>query len=330
MLTIQKDISDICSVLPAISLPAILKFQGDDYGYFVIDNMMVLPFIIHIRLGVKTVELRSSIINCKSLKEEINFIDQLITFIKENKYCDILKCSNTAIFNHVPKKSVYSKFGTYIVDLTLTEEDLFKNVHSKHRNVIRKAEKDGIIVEESVSFYHDCVLLIQSTLERQNMIVPKKSSYDFLLSLGEYAEYWIAKDCEGNIQGCAVLLWTPNSNCYYLYGGSAPDAHNGAMNLLIWRAMLSMKEKGVIFFDFVGARLRPLPGSKQEGIQRFKSRFGGTMRTGYIFKLPINIIKYYFLNLSLRIYYFLKYRHVYPGDMIEQEIKSDKYFLINR
>lgn len=326
MITIQKDVSNICSIIPAIAIPEYLESQGDDYGYFVLDNTMVLPFILQIRLGVRTVILSSPIINSRSVEDETNFINQLVVFIKEKRYCDILKCSNAAIFDHAPKDSIYCRFGTYIVDLSLTEEELFKKVHSKHRNVIRKAEKDGIIIEESANFFHDCVSLIQSTLARQNMIVPEQSSYHYLLSLGKYAEYWIAKDCEGNLQGCAILLWTPNSNCYYLYGGSAHCAHNGAMSLLMWRAMLSMKERGVNFFDFFGARVRPLPGSKQEGIQRFKSRFGATMRTGYIFKIPINPVKYYFLNLSLKIYSFLKYRRQYPGDMIDQEIKNKKYF----
>ena len=57
-------------------------------------------------------------------------------------------------------------------------------------------------------------------------------------------------------------------------------------------AMKLMKERGVKYYDFVGARINPDEGSKYEGIQRFKSRFGGELKKGYLWKMPLNKFKY--------------------------------------
>ena len=57
-------------------------------------------------------------------------------------------------FNNKGDYSTIKQRGeTSIIDLSLDEEDIFNNViHSKRRNMIRKAEKSGITVK---SFYSD-------------------------------------------------------------------------------------------------------------------------------------------------------------------------------
>ncbi len=67
------------------------------------------------------------------------------------------------------------------------------------------------------------------------------------------------------------------------------------MNLLHWEAMKAFKLRGVDHYDFVGARINPDPGSKQEQLARFKQRFGGRLATGYMWKLylrPLGAIAY--------------------------------------
>ena len=47
------------------------------------------------------------------------------------------------------------------------------------------------------------------------------------------------------------------------------------MNLLHWHAIRLFRALGVKQYDFVGARINPSKGSKQEGLVIFKERFGG-------------------------------------------------------
>ena len=97
----------------------------------------------------------------------------------------------------------------------------------------------------------------------------------------------------------------------------------GENHLLHWQAIKDAKQNGIKYFDFIGARINPEPGSKQEGIQKFKKYFGGELVKGYLWKMPIRKFKYYFYNFLVRCKYFIKFKK-YKGDIIDQEIRRKK------
>ena len=65
-----------------------------------------------------------------------------------------------------------------------------------------------------------------------------------------------------------------------MHGGSISKPLAGAMNLLQWEAMCFFRKLGVRYYNFVGTRIDPEPGSKQEGLSMFKQRFGGELKRG--------------------------------------------------
>ena len=74
--------------------------------------------------------------------------------------------------------------------------------------------------------------------------------------------------------GGVLVPWTHHSG-HYTHGGSGEDVHPaGAVRLLHWEVIRKLRDLGVEYYDFVGARLSPVEGTKLEFIQRFKSRFG--------------------------------------------------------
>lgn len=292
-----------------------------DYGYLV-DGKYVLPYVIRKKMFFHWVQLDSDIIvtsGTASLEDIQKFYDDAMCFIRNNMKVSHVVTSNTAIAECYPRDSFFCKFGSYVVDLEKTEDELFKGLHSKHRNVVRKAMTDGIQVYHGSDCAHDTISLMQDTFSRQNKV---SGLGNYLIKqmepLGENADYWIAKDAEGNLQGSAIFLWSRGGTCYYMHGGSAAHTKPGAMNLLIWEAMKCMKERGVKTFDFVGARLTTEPGSKLEGIQRFKSRFGATMKVGYMFRVVINKPYYWLYKLATSVAY-LALQHKLPKDVIKEE-----------
>ena len=76
---------------------------------------------------------------------------------------------------------------------------------------------------------------------------------------------------------------------------SAMIAHpeEGINHLLHWQAMLGAKCSGIRYYDLDGSRIDPVQGSKQDGLKRFKSHFGGEFLKGYLWKVPISKAKYY-------------------------------------
>ena len=92
----------------------------------------------------------------------------------------------------------------------------------------------------------------------------------------------------------------------------------GSHNLLQWEIVKKLKTLNVKQYDFVGARINPPKGSKIEGIQRFKSRFGTTLHQGYMWKYIFNKPMYFLYVQILKLLAF-KNRSKYKGDIIDQE-----------
>ena len=73
-----------------------------------------------------------------------------------------------------------------------------------------------------------------------------------------------------------------------MYGGSVEKPYSGSLNLLQFEAMKFLQSRGVREYDLVGARIKVEQGSKYEGIQRFKSRFGARLVQGYAFRTIVH------------------------------------------
>lgn len=312
--------------LPVLATSTYLRAVKGQYRYgYLVEGNMVLPFTIRKKYCFQWMQLDSGIYGSASPEETQQFLDNVVAFSKRNLRISHIKSSNTALFEAHPSSSDYCKFGTYLVNLTLSEEELFKNLHSKHRNVIRKASSDGIIIEHGPDKAIEAVALMDETFKRQNKISGfSQSMIERFNHMGDKVDYWIAKDADGVLQGSAIFFWNKENTCYYMHGGSASHTKPGAMNLLMWEAMKCMKSRGVKVFDFVGARLTTERGSKLEGIQRFKSRFGAELKVGYMFRVIVSKPYYYLYIVTMNLA-FLLLTHKLPTDVIKEERKKGNF-----
>jgi lipid II:glycine glycyltransferase (peptidoglycan interpeptide bridge formation enzyme) len=106
---------------------------------------------------------------------------------------------------------------------------------------------------------------------------------------------------------------------FYLYGASADKIEvTGAMNYLHWQSILQMKEKGVKRYDFAGARLSDVSGTRLEGIQQFKARFGSALDEGFLWKKDLSYMPCHLFDNLLSFKLKLKRQKV-PKDIIDQE-----------
>lgn len=300
--------------IPIIATPFFLERASHNYGFFS-ENDLVLPFYLKKKHAITYMRFVCGVIGARTLEEESIFLNNLIAYLKKNKMADMIIAPHTsAVFHAVPQGAKFCEFGSYIINLTQSEEELWAAVHSKHRNVIRKAEKDGVIISYADEYKEACRNLINETAVRQHINTISDESFDEMKK-NPNVDFWVAL-YNDKVVGASILEWSPYSS-YYIYGGSAEHTHAGAMNLLHWEAIKKMKERGVKRYDFVGARINPLPGSKQEGIQRFKSRFGGKLDKGYIWKYSFNPLKSSLYSLYMKLNGYL--RHSYTKDIIDQE-----------
>lgn len=306
---------------PGISIYAsepFLKSVGDEYGWLGgIDEIgslrCILPYTVirkaifrMVRFRVETLPVGGGL----ALEEEKSFLNSAISYFRSIGADMIIPASTNTIFRTYPDGADAAPYGSYVIDLTQPEETLWNNLHSKHRNVIRNAIKKGVKIRNGIENCHIAYELIQSTLKRSKLGFMNFNAFKRMVTdLGENIKIFIAEH-DGAANGCAVIPFSGHS-AYYLYGGSIPQPLTGATNLLQWEAIRQFRNLNVKYYDFVGVRIKPEKGSKQDGLMMFKERFGGQLIKGYIWKYPFNPIKYFLYRFAVRT--------IRGGDIVDSE-----------
>ena len=121
----------------------------------------------------------------------------------------------------------------------------------------------------------------------------------FVLGLGENGKVMIA-ECQGLLESCVIYGFS-NYCAYAVYGGNKADMIEGANKLLHWEAVRLFKNLDVQRYDFVGARIDPKKGSKENALNSFKRRLGGVLRQGYMWKYSFHPLKYAVYSLAVRL-----------------------------
>jgi len=304
--------------LPIFASEQFLRYSAREYGWLGgIDPLgslrCILPYTIMrkglvrlARFRVETLPLDGEL----SLIEEREFLDSAITYLRSHKADVVIPAPASTIFKAFPSGADAAPYGTYVVDLTKGEEELWKRVHPKHRNKIRGAQKNKVEIKTGLEYKTAAYEMVRETLARSQMsFLTPKAFARFCEALGERLEIFVAKSGDA-LQGCAIFPFS-TYGAHYLYGGSAEKSVSGAMNLLHWEAMLHFRRIGTRRYDFVGARINPEKGSKQEGLANFKMRFGGALNQGYMWKYTLRPLRSKVYSLAVN---YLK-----GGDVVDQE-----------
>jgi len=226
-----------------------------------------------------------------SKAQELEILNSWVAYLKRMKIVHrIAQPSTASLFQSFPTGATYCPFGSYRIDLQLSTEILWKNLHPKHRNGIRSAEKKGAYIKVGNSQLDTFHQLYKSTMNRSKMHAESLTYFKQLFdSVGVKNLFCgVVYSADHKPQG-AVLVPFTDFGAHYIWGASAEKVTvTGAINYLHYSMMMDLKKKGVKFYDFVGARLSDVTGTKLDGIQKFKKRFGGVLHEGYLWKADIN------------------------------------------
>jgi len=295
-----------------------LKAVGDAYGWLGgfddSENLRcILPYTVvkkavfrMVRFRVETIPMGGDL----AVEDEKAFLSGAVEYFRSIGADMIIPATTNTIFRTYPEGADAAPYGTYVIDLTQPEDALLKNLNSSHRRKLRLAMKQGVQVRSGMEYLKISYELVRDTFGRSKMGFMSYGDYErYVKSLGENVKILVA-EYQGVIQGCVVVPFSSH-RAYYVYGGSIPEPHTGATNLIHWEAIRHFREVGVKSYDFVGVRINPEEGSKQEGLMQYKQRFGGRLEQGYMWKYPIRPLKYAVYNLAVR--------HLRGGDIVDQE-----------
>ena len=306
---------------------AFLKTISNEYGWIGgMDKhgnvLCVLPYSLIrrsifrlVRFPVETILIQPDL----TIDEERVFLNCAMQYFRSIRADLVMPATFNTVFRTFPEGACAAPFGSYVLSLAQSEENLWDNVHSKHRNSIRSAQKRGVTIHTGFEHLPTAYRLTRASFIRSARgTLGKARQYlrnDFegfkrqVTSLEGNAVVFVAK-LGDETQGAAVMHFSEHS-AYYMHGGSIDKTVPGAQNLLQWEAILYFKRLGVQYYDFVGARISPEKGSKIEGIMNFKKRFGGTLVQGYMWKYPFHDFRYSLYNLAARLRS--------SGDVVDQE-----------
>lgn len=186
----------------------------------------------------------------------------------------------------IPDSRFYKAFltpHTRVLDLTLPEEDILKQMHEKGRYNIRLAEKRGVIVESAESTKENLDIwmkILSETTSRDGFSGNPRQYYEAFLSelqKGNMGGLYFAR-LENRVIAAAIFVFTPSQAIYY-YGASSSlkeDKKHMAPYLLQWHAILEAKKRQIPLYDFLWVADPDDPSDPLRGVTEFKEKFGGT------------------------------------------------------
>ena len=185
--------------------------------------------------------------------------------------------------------------ATRIINLTLSEEDILKQMHQKGRYNIKVAQKNTVTVEQSIDIGSYAKLSLE-TSARDGFIGASKKQYEAFLNHlpGSFLMLAYAPRNSKPIAGLLGVIY--NKTGVYYYGASDYE-HRALMApyLLQWEAMKFCKVNGCTDYDLLGiapensqfsGHPEPVEGLNSQlphhpwsGISDFKAKFGGDVVT---------------------------------------------------
>lgn len=287
-------------------------------------DAMLAPVVLSTNKFLKTLQFHFKPLDLEAKetdpKKEKAFLEEALIHIRSQNIAHrIVQPANFALFREAPSSAVSAPYGSYVINLKeLSEEELLAGMQARYRTAIRAAQKLNPQIRTGKDELRVFWELHKATMERTRMYY---EPYEEIKALFENAGNTILiANCyiDNELQGGVCIAWS-GYGAYYLHGasGNSPLA-DGAIKYLHYWCMCHLKRQGAERYDFVGARLSDVTGTKLEGIQNFKKRFGTKLEEGCLWKKDISpfVCRAYDSLLHLKLS--LKGAKV-PQDIIDQE-----------
>jgi lipid II:glycine glycyltransferase (peptidoglycan interpeptide bridge formation enzyme) len=181
---------------------------------------------------------------------------------------------------------LFTKY-TFRLDLTKSEEELLKQMHSKTRYNIKVAKKHNVEVKEDNSdkAFREYIRLTEETTKRQKFYAHSRKYHEDQWETFPHAHqtdrltsHLLTGALNGKIL-TTLLFFVFKDTLYYPYGASSNE-HRNAMHstLTMWEGILLGKKMGLKSFDMWGAAEEENPSTSNPyyGFHRFKQGFGAT------------------------------------------------------
>jgi peptidoglycan pentaglycine glycine transferase (the first glycine) len=165
---------------------------------------------------------------------------------------------------------------TLLIDLARTPEELLAAMRKKTRQYIHKAEREGVVTEETRDLDRFLAVLAKVATRDRFAVHDRGYFEQILAAFGDAAHLTMSR--VGEEDDGALLAIHLGDRAWELYGGwSGAHGESRPFYLLKWRSLMAMQQRGVVRYDMWG--LSEHEGDELAGIENFKLGFGGDVAT---------------------------------------------------
>ncbi len=204
-----------------------------------------------------------------------SFWKEYLTKMEEENIVDNFVRYHPVLKNAVPMKAISNVIDlgkTIAFDLT-SPEVIWDNIISKNRNMIRKAEKNGIEIhhEKHLALFQDFKRIYNATMDKDNAEEYYYFEDAFYESIHKdlndnYEMFYAVLD--GQIIAMSIMLFANKQMHYHLSGSMIEYRNLAPSNLLLYKAALWGCEHGYKTFHLGGG-----VGSGEDNLYKFKAAF---------------------------------------------------------
>lgn len=174
-----------------------------------------------------------------------------------------------------------TKWASFLVDLTPSQEDIWSSLGHAARKAVKKAQRIGLTITRMESFQQYEALFFKSyndseRYHRRAEMPLHVAQTSWERDLHHYYSYHVATDSSGAIWG-TLGMYIFNNVATEIASSLSPRALSEkvpAQDLLHWELICEAKRRGCHTFDLAGVSPSPAD-DKEAGIRKFKEKWGG-------------------------------------------------------
>lgn len=174
-----------------------------------------------------------------------------------------------------PQMKTFFSRHTVSLDLSLTEDDIWmKQISSKNRNMIRKAEKEGVTIVESEDYdtFKQLYDGTMANLHAEDFYFFPQVYYDEYKQTFKGESMLCLAMYEGKAIAGSMFMFSDDYAHYHLSARDREYSRYAANNLILWYAIRKAKERGCKWFHFGGGTT----GNEDDSLLKFKKEFSKT------------------------------------------------------
>jgi lipid II:glycine glycyltransferase (peptidoglycan interpeptide bridge formation enzyme) len=238
-----------------------------------------------------------------------DLIDQILTSKEYIVRIDIQNCPIDIAEKIQKNDFTLKKWGTIIIDLEKTEDELWTNIKKETRKIIKKTSNSGCktyLCQSDNEFKEYYMLLKKSRNQMKFQTAPYNAAYkQWKIMHPENYHVFLIRDSKNNLLAGMGILYTADYMIEVAAARSekSKEKHIYANDLLKWEIIKWGQKNKIKYYDLAGINPNPEHGSKDEAIKKFKEKWGGQYYDWYYFeKYNVNNITRKLINNLEKIY----------------------------